>query len=150
MLTYAQLIEPRLNRLTDARGLGVHWTAKRGSDRLKADYVRSLEQADQDPTRLLSLPSELLRMIGEELLIFKDGQHSCHPRILATCKEINEKVSDILNDANVFHIIIIITKANIEALGKTCGRRVRSDCIEHLHWPRLLAQDLEASLHPRP
>jgi hypothetical protein len=88
----------------------------------KSIIIDILKKADKSRPfhRFLDLPREIRNMIYEYSLKVLPGQTTCHPQILATCKQINREASGFLYDDNVTTIEIFSDRV------ETCGVSVNS------------------------
>lgn len=133
----------QLERDAERRGVPVHATGKRGFGRTKADLVRALQEPQK---QFFDLPPELRAIVYKELLDFKDGRKTCHPQILATCKDINREASTLLYGKDVFQVTI--KNQTITVHGRFCGSFNERGWIEKVYWPNFLrkVEKLQVSL----
>ncbi|KAK3707021.1 hypothetical protein LTR37_012353 [Vermiconidia calcicola] len=151
MPNYNQWKGAKLAKTTHDRGLNAALAENCTNRRpIKKDYVDVLRQADQNMPQadqsdgfflMNKLPTELKDMIYEDLLLFQ-GSRTCHPQILATCREVNKEASRILYTKNVFEIKI--SDDSVQAHGRLCGdydpssHSRETSNITALQWPDYL------------
>ncbi|KAK3684603.1 hypothetical protein LTR37_020103 [Vermiconidia calcicola] len=151
MPNYNQWKVAKLAKTTHDRGLDAALAENCKNRRpVKKNYVDVLRQADQNIPQadqsdgfilMNKLPTELKDMIYEDLLLFH-GSTTCHPQILATCREANKEASSILYKKNV--VEVEISDDSVQAHGGRCGDHDPSSHIREtsnitaLQWPDYL------------
>ena len=96
----AELIEAARNLNLEIRG------SRRSIRPTCQQYREALRLADKDiPFRFLNLSAELRNEVYNKLLT-EDKSSTCHPQILATCKQINDEAADLLYANNTIRILI--------------------------------------------
>ena len=157
MVDYDQVPKPELARRAQERGLKVETTSRRQIGPLRQDYINALEQADKDKKLyFMDLTLELRKLVYQHLLVLKDSW-TCHPQILATCKQIRGEASYFLYRNNLLEVKIFGDM--IQAHGQRRGEYVPdhsaetrrdSHYVTKLLWPGFLhrAQWLRVSVEP--
>ena len=125
----------------------------------RKQMIRKLRQVDRDTTfRFLDLPPELRNLVYADALTLRHGRDkfsakSCHPSILATCTQVFEEASGILNGEGQAEVSIDLwrreyrpgawdssTECGFNVYFKGAALAIDSQPSDHaqVEWPALL------------
>jgi hypothetical protein len=116
-------------------------------------YVAALKQADAARTFpfFFDLPPEQRNAVYEELLVLHDS-YTCHPQILATCKQIKDEASNVLYGDNLIEICLgpwcrtnggYGDRVTIHGLAHRSPPRVWPAWLRKIQFLRITAPDIE-------